>query len=128
MAYAGTDARGVAEVYVRSFPGGERLRRVSTRGGHSPRWRGDGRELYYVEPGGRVMAVPVASGDAFSPGAPRLLFQHGGFDLSPQASFAGFAYDVSSDGARFLVAVPTGEAETPPPAIVMLNWGFPAER
>ena len=129
MAYAGTDARGVPELYVRSFPDGGRLRRVSTRGGHSPRWRRDGRELYYVEPGGRLMTVPVAAGnDAFSPGAPEPLFQHEGFDGSPQAAFAGFAYDVSPNGTRFLVAVPTSDVEPPPPTIVMLNWAFPGSR
>jgi hypothetical protein len=126
VAYASNDAQGVWEVYVRSLPNGGGLRRVSTRGGRSPRWRSDGRELYYVEPDGRVMRVPIAAEPTFSPGTPELLFQHGGLRGAPQD--VTFAYDVASDGNRFLVAVPTADAVPPAPIVVMLNWRLPASR
>jgi serine/threonine protein kinase len=123
VAYASNDAQGVWEVYVRSLPDGGRLRRISTRGGRSPRWRSDGRELYYVAPGGRVMRVPIATAPTFSPGAPELLFQHAGLTGAPEG--ATFGYDVTPDGSRFLVAVPTADAIPPAPLVVILNWTFP---
>jgi serine/threonine protein kinase len=126
LAYASNDAQGVWEVYVRSLPDGGRLRRISTRGGRSPRWRADGRELYYVEPGGRVMRVPIATAPTFSPGAPELLFQHAGLTDAPAG--ATFGYDVTPDGSRFLVAVPTADVVPPAPIVVMLNWRLPASR
>ena len=128
MAYAATDAQGAYHVYVRSFPDGGRLRRISIRGGRSPRWRADGRELYYVEPDGRLMRVPLAAGSEFSAGVPELMFPSAGLAGEPQAGFVGFAYDVASDGTRFLIALPTSNAEAPAPTVVMLNWSFPASR
>jgi hypothetical protein len=126
LAYTSNDAQGAWEVYVRALPNGGRLRRISTRGGRSPRWRADGRELYYVEPGGRVMRVPIATAPTFSPGVPELLFQHAGLSGAPEG--ATFGYDIAPDGSRFLVAVPTGDAIPPSPLVVMLNWRFPAAR
>jgi serine/threonine protein kinase len=126
LAYASNDAQGVWEVYVRSLPDGGRLRRISTRGGRSPRWRADGRELYYVEPRGGVMRVPIATAPTFSPGAPELLFQHAGLTDAPAG--ATFGYDVTPDGSRFLVAVPTADVVPPAPIVVMLNWRLPASR
>jgi Tol biopolymer transport system component len=126
VAYASNDAEGMWEVHVRSLPDGGRLRRISTRGGRSPRWRSDGRELYYVEPGGRVMRVPIATEPTFSPGTPELLFQHAGLTGAPEG--ATFGYDVAPDGSRFLVAVPIADARPPAPIVVMLNWTVPAGR
>jgi eukaryotic-like serine/threonine-protein kinase len=128
MAYAATDAQGAHHVYVRSFPGAGLLRRISTRGGRSPRWRSDGREVYYLEPGGRLMRVPVATGPEFSAGAPQLMFENAGLAGEPQAGFVGFAYDVDPDGSRFLIAIPTPDAVAPAPTVVMLNWSFPGPR
>ena len=124
VAYAATDARGDWDVYLRSFPDGGRLRRISTRGGRSPRWRSDGRELYYVEPDGRVMRVPIATErSGFLPGAPELLFRHAGLAGSPERS--GFTYDVTPDGTRFLIALPTSDALPSMPIVVVLDWTFP---
>jgi serine/threonine-protein kinase len=127
VAYAATtDSRGVWDIYVRSFPNGGWLRRVSTRGGRSPRWAPDGRELYFVEPGGRLMRIRVASGPELSPGAPELMFQHAG--LIDVSESPGFIYDVAPDGTRFLIGVPTSDAVPSSPIVVMLNWSFPAGR
>jgi dipeptidyl aminopeptidase/acylaminoacyl peptidase len=126
VAYSSSDARGAWDVYVRSLPDGARLRRISTRGGRSPRWRSDGRALYYVEPDGRLMRVPIATEPAFSPGAPELLFQHAALTGVPEG--ATFAYDVVPDGSRVLVGVPTSDAIPSTPIVVMLNWTLPTAR
>jgi eukaryotic-like serine/threonine-protein kinase len=124
VAYTATDARGAWDIYVRSFPDGGRLRRVSTRGGRSPRWRPDGRELYFVEPGARLMRVSIATESELSLGAPELMFQHAGLTDAPEGS--GFPYDVAPDGTRFLIGVPTSDAVPSTPIVVMLHWTFPA--
>src|SRR5262249_45170479 len=69
-----SDESGHEEVYVQSFPklGSKVL--VSVGGGAQPIWRGDGRELYYLSPGGKLMAVPVRLGAEFRAGAPEPLF------------------------------------------------------
>jgi eukaryotic-like serine/threonine-protein kinase len=123
VAYASADARGDWHIHLRSFPDGRLLRRVSTRGGRSPRWRSDGRELYFVEPGGRLMRVRIATESDLSLGVPELMFQHAGLAEAPEGS--GFTYDVAPDG-RFLVGVPTPDETPSAPIIVMLNWSFPA--
>ena len=61
LAFA-SDVTGALEVYVQSFPGGESRVRVSTGGGFAPRWRGDGRELFYRTRSGQLMAVPFTAG------------------------------------------------------------------
>ena len=71
VAYESTEL-GTSEVFVRPFPdaaGGQR--RVSTDGGTFSRWSRDGQELYYMAPGGKLMAAPiVTSNDVFQPGTP----------------------------------------------------------
>jgi Tol biopolymer transport system component len=58
MAYA-SDETGRRQVYVRPFPSGEGVWRISVSGGDQPRWRGDGKELFYVAADGKIMAVSV---------------------------------------------------------------------
>jgi eukaryotic-like serine/threonine-protein kinase len=114
VAYQSTAAGSGFEIYVRPFPGPGREWRLSTGGGTIPNWRGDGRELYYVAPGNRLMAVPLtlpATGDALEFGAPVHLF----------TTAAVNTYAPAADGQRFLVnqlleAVPTA------PITVVLNW------
>jgi hypothetical protein len=125
VAYAASDARGDWDVYVRSFPDGGAVRRVSTRGGRSPRWHPHRRELYYVEPRGRVMRVRIAAGSDRAPSAPELIFDHPG--LVDTLEGAGFAYDVAADG-RFLVGMPTSTDIPSTPIVVILNWRFPVGR
>ncbi len=98
-AYASNES-GNWEVYVTTFPGAAGKWQVS-RGGSEPRWRGDGREIFYIAPSGMLMAVPVNTESTFSAGTPAPLFQvHGRAQIS---SSDLFTYDVTKDGKRFLV-------------------------
>jgi eukaryotic-like serine/threonine-protein kinase len=87
---------------------------VSPNGGAFPRWRADGKELFYVAPGGQFVSVVVATkGNSFSPSEMRPLFRAALF-------LAASPYDVSSDGQRFLVNS-QGEIGTSPFTLV-INW------
>jgi Tol biopolymer transport system component len=118
VAYVSDDS-GRKEVYVASFPEPSRRHRISTDGGTQPRWRSDGRELYFVTSSRTFMAVPFESGRTDLPtGAPRRLF-----DVPINMAFGSnvpFRYDVAPDG-RFLVTVRASE-EPPPPLVLVLNW------
>ena len=71
-----SDESGRHEIYVRPFPGPGGQWQISTTGGKDPRWRPDGKELYYIAPDSRLMAAPIASsGTALQPGLPTALFQ-----------------------------------------------------
>lgn len=112
-----SDESGKFEVYIRPFPdSGAGKWQVSTAGGTIPRWRQDGKELYYIAENGDLDAVPILSGSTFSYGAPIPLFR------LPSSSYVDDTiYDVSPDGQRFLVSTPQGEV--PPSSIRMvLNW------
>ena len=99
-AYA-SDESGTWEIYVTTFPEAAGKWQVSRGGGTEPRWRADGKELFYLGPGGILTAVPVNTTGAFSSGSPTPLFQfHGRAVIS---STDVFSYDVSKDGKRFLV-------------------------
>ena len=80
---------------------------VSTGGGSQPRWRRDGKELFYLAPDGKLMAVERDDrGERFQAGLPKALFQmrlRMDVDCSP-------AYAVTSDGQRFLFADPAGRS------------------
>jgi Tol biopolymer transport system component len=108
---------GRPEVYAQPFPGpGERVR-LSTHGGSQPRWRGDGGELFYLDLGGRIMAVPVKVGTTLDPGAPVPLFQTPIHDVAVNID----QYDVSKDGRRFALLAPVaGAGKTP--ITVVVNW------
>jgi hypothetical protein len=100
VAYA-SDESGTWEVYVTSFPDAAGKWQVSRGGGSEPRWRGDGKEMYYLAPSGMLMAVPVNAQGTFATGEPASLFQiHG---RAPISSTDVFTYDVTKDGKRFLV-------------------------
>jgi len=92
---------------------------VSTAGGLYPRWRGDGKALYYLGPDGAMMAAPITvTGLAVTPGAPVTLFAtrilSGGADVGQ-----GRQYDVTRDG-RFLIN--TVLDETAAPITLLQNW------
>ena len=119
VAYVSNES-GLSEVYVRAFAtdfsggsastGGSVL--VSRGGGTAPRWRGDGRELFYLAPNGKMMAVDVNAGQLFDVGTPTPLFQ------TPPGTVVG---DVSADGKRFLLVTPVGPSASAPFTVV-LNW------
>ncbi len=106
-----SDASGRDEVYVRAFPEAKEDFVVSKGGGSSPRWRDDGKELYYISSDAKVIAVEVAAGDLFQAGTSKPLFQASGV-LS--------TWSVQAGGKRFLFAVPVEQTQAP--FRVVLNW------
>jgi eukaryotic-like serine/threonine-protein kinase len=113
VAYVSNES-GRNEVYVRPFEGsGEKWQISTSSGGLSPRWRRDGRELYYLTADDTIMAVGVQAGESFAVGKPTQLFH-------VEPARAGFGqYEVTPDGQRFLVN--TGGTQSPP-VTVALNW------
>jgi len=110
-----SDDSGRFEIYVAPFPGPGGKRQVSVSGGEQARWRADGKEIFYVEPDGRLMAVGVGDkGAELEIGAVRPLF-------GPLRTGGGFQYDVSADGQRILAVMPN-EHTAPAPLTVVLNW------
>lgn len=93
-----SDETGREEVYAQSFPDGQRRWQVSTRGGTLPRWRPDGRELYFVAPDGMLMAATVNEANEF--GLPVPLFATNIFAHS--SGRARFASDRT--GRQFILA------------------------
>jgi Tol biopolymer transport system component len=115
VAYSSNES-GRFEVHVQTFPLSDRKWIVSTAGGSMPRWRADGRELYYLSLDSKLMSVPVGPGPSF--GAPRPLFQT---RVPRNPNLYRTHYVPSRDGQRFLVN--TLLADLPPVSItVMLNW------
>jgi Tol biopolymer transport system component len=125
VAYESNES-GPREVYVQPFPGPGRKWQVSMAGGNQPRWRPDGKELFYVAPDGRLMAVPVAVGadtQTLEAGAPMPLFATrlaSGSGISGVVISSKPQYAVARDG-RFLMNVAV-EGATAPPITVVLNW------
>jgi len=124
MAYA-SDESGQYEIYVRPFPESQGQWRISISGGVQPRWRGDGKELYFVAGDGMMTAVPV---NAVSPsggqpsievGQTKALFEA---SLAPVAIPAIMQYDVSPDGQRFLLATTRGLSVPASSLNVVVNW------
>ena len=121
LAYV-SDQSGINEVYVGTLPKFSVARQISGNGGTKPRWRADGRELFYVAPDGMLMSVGVKPGENFEASAPVALFKTG----IPRAGAAGtyayaLNYAVARDGQRFLISVATGQSDTAATNIV-INW------
>jgi dipeptidyl aminopeptidase/acylaminoacyl peptidase len=114
-----SDSSGRDEIIVQPFPrASDGKWTVSQGGGVAPRWRGDGRELFYISADSKMMAVDVTTNPMFKPGIPKALFQ---------APISGGAtarhvirYDVTADGKKFLIN--SAAAEGPSPITVVLNW------
>jgi Tol biopolymer transport system component len=100
VAYASNES-GDWEIYVTTFPSAAGKWQVSRGGGSEPRWRGDGKEIFYIGAKGTLTAVPVNSERTFSTGTPTPLFHFHG--RAPISSTDLFTYDVAKDGKRFLV-------------------------
>jgi Tol biopolymer transport system component len=118
VAYASNET-GKWEIYVTSFPEARGKWQVSSGGGEQPRWRGDGKELFYLSSDAKMMAVPVTTGASFDAGTPVALFQ--ATPRQPVPLYDLFAYDVSRDGQRFLILTQLEQAETTPMSVI-LNW------
>ena len=101
-----SDESGTFQVYVIEFPGGKERHQVSTTGGGQPRWRRDGKELYYRAPDDAVMSVDIALGARIESAVPRRLFT-----AAPSNSARDpvrHQWAVTSDGARFHLRYPNG--------------------
>jgi Tol biopolymer transport system component len=122
VAYA-SDESGDWEIYVTTFPGAAGKWQISRGGGTEPRWRADGKEIFYLAPGGMLTAVPVSVADTFSSGTPASLFQFHG--RAPVSSTDTFSYDVTRDGKRFLVNRYV-KPESITPLTIVLNTGTKA--
>ena len=132
LAYQSNES-GRNEIYVRPFvpPGAAGASavdggqwQVSTAGGIMPAWRTDGKELYYLNPAGAMMAAPIKVNAAtLEPGAPVMLLPTrifgGGADIQQ-----GRQYDVTADG-RFLINTLTNEAAAP--ITLLQNWKPPSK-
>jgi len=111
---------GSYEIFVQPFPGPGEKHQVSAGGGVQARWRADGRELFYLAPDNRLMAVPInfdSPDGAPAIGSPLSLFA-ARLSGTPQGLTVR-SYGVSRDGQRFLMDVPV---ETSLPVTVILNW------
>jgi len=97
VAYQSNES-GASEIYISDFPGIRHKFRISTAGGTEPRWRHDGKELFYMAPGGTVMVVSMENSPNLSGARPVALFK-----FMPKGGDAGFLYAASQDGKRFLV-------------------------
>jgi hypothetical protein len=125
VAYTSDESRKGREIYVQSFPLGGGKFQVSTGGGSQPRWRRDGKELYYLAADGKLMAVDVETAPKFEAGTPHALFDS---RISNTSSYS-FSYDASPDGQRFLIISPRqGESNTPAAITVVMNWLAGAKR
>jgi Tol biopolymer transport system component len=103
LAYSSNET-GISEVFVQSFPDPALERRqVSGSGGRFPRWRRDGRELFYLDGKNRVTAVPVKTESHFEAGVSAPLWETA---YLPSSRQFGKIFDVTGDGQRFVVIVP----------------------
>jgi eukaryotic-like serine/threonine-protein kinase len=104
------------QVYVIPFPPTGETLQISTDGGIQPRWRGDGRELFFLDLQGRLTSVDVPGGDPRKASAPRAMFATGVVPSATQDQFAA-----ASDGKRFLIRRPITSLEQQTIHVV-LNW------
>ncbi len=111
IAYA-SDESGKFDVYIDAFPTPRARVRVTTAGGTEPRWRRDGKEIYFRR-GSEIHAVALAfgAGGITATTTTRL------FDAATDIR----AYDAAADGQRFLLNVPAASA-APRPATIVINW------
>ena len=135
VAYSSNES-GRAEVYVQSFPQPGSKWQISTDGGSQPRWRADGKELFYLSPTAddQFIAVDILtkpSDTVFKAGVPKKLFVS---NVITGAAPGGApnqrnSYDVTKDGQRFLLnaigdVAPTGRSSI----TVVLNWAAGLKR
>jgi eukaryotic-like serine/threonine-protein kinase len=118
-----TNESGRFEIVVQPFPKPTGKWQVSTSGGIRPRWRSDGKELYFIAPDGKLMAVPVAGqGLAFEAGTPAALFP----TRILGTAVPKHQYAVSPNG-RFLMNQVIEEAGGATPITLIQNWRPPAK-
>jgi serine/threonine protein kinase/Tol biopolymer transport system component len=116
VAFASTDS-GTFQVYVQRLRTGTNRVPVSIEGGLQPKWRPDGRELFYLGLNGMLMSVPITLGESTVEALrPQPLFDT---RIEPTTGTIWHQYDVSPDGTRFLLTVPL-IAESA--VTIVVNW------
>jgi Tol biopolymer transport system component len=118
IAYSSNES-GNWEIYVSPFPSADNKWQISRGGGKEPRWRRDGKELFFLSAEGKMIAVPVKLSANFEAGAPLTLFQtHTRQSIS---ALDRVSYDVAADGQQFLIDTKVDEPNAIPVSII-LNW------
>ena len=115
-----SNVSGREEIYVSPFPDASLAPpvMVSIEGGRYPRWRRDGKAVYYLSPDSKLVEVEVLQGPSFKVGIPKPLFEARALN-SPDA--AGWTWDISKDGQRFLFNIQTIQP-TNSPLTVITKW------
>ena len=116
VAYTSNET-GRGEVYVRASSGNYQQWQISSAGGSQPRWRADGKELFYLARDGNVMSAAIEVSPVFRPGTPKALFK---LPTTPDRDTPVFE-DVTPDGQRMLLNVPVTELSSVG-FDVILNW------
>jgi serine/threonine protein kinase/Tol biopolymer transport system component len=112
MAYQSNES-GRDQVYVQAIPASGAKYQISTEGGTEPRWRRDGRELFYISGDQKLVAVPITAGTAIQIGQSEPLFANAGMD----------SFVPSKGGDRFLISVPaSGDKAATSPITVVTDW------
>jgi eukaryotic-like serine/threonine-protein kinase len=117
-----SNASGRFEVYIRSFPGPGGQFQVSRNGGWAPRWRRDGKEIFFLGLDGAMMAADVTLGNEVQASVPRALFP-----TSLQRGSDRHIYAVTGDGKRFLLRLPD-QRQVSTPITMVLNWPSAAKK
>jgi Tol biopolymer transport system component len=110
-----SDETGQPQIFVRSFPSGGRPFRISEGGGTEPRWRDDGKELFFLAPDGAMMAARIDTAKDFTATVPQMLFRTGLASVQNN-----HPYVVTRDGQRFIV--PVADETAAAQMTVVLNW------
>ncbi|HSN68071.1 MAG TPA: hypothetical protein VLV48_02435, partial [Thermoanaerobaculia bacterium] len=121
IAYVSHEGGGRPEVFVETFPASGGRWQISTSGGAYPRWRGDGKELFYLNSQFRMVSVKLGfEGNTLEASVPEILFQ-----ASVGGQYLDWGhYDVTADGERFLIDAPA-ETASASPITVVLGWAPP---
>lgn len=112
-----SDENGEWNVYVSPFPNGGGKLQVSRGGGRDPRWRADGKEIFYLDSQSNLMSVKLDSEGRLSADTPTKLFPS--HARMPVSSSDQFSFDVTPDGEKFLIDQYSKPAETPPLSIIL---------
>ena len=113
------------EIYVTTFPASAGKWQVSRGGGSEPRWRGDGKAIFYIGPRQILTVAAVSTEGTFSTAPPRELFP-----IHPRAPISStdfFTYDVTPDGKRFLINQYVKPEHVPPLTILLHATGSPVK-
>jgi Tol biopolymer transport system component len=118
LAYTSNESKR-DEVYIQTYPPSDAKWQISTGGGNEPRWRDDGKELFFLSLDRKLMAVDiVVTGGKLRAGIPRVLFQT---PITEATRPPNVHYDVRPDGSQFIFNTPLNET-TESPITAVLNW------